>query len=140
MSDTEPFNTAITIAELRRFVAESSQSRAADAGRRVLSLLEKRQGPIDESCEVTSHAVSDTLRAAAFLPVIVEGELELGPYSWLQHRVVVVELPEEWLVIDVAVRQVPAFRTDEIFWAVVPPDATSLTAILSNRYGWWSPP
>ncbi len=88
----------------------------------MLSLLDERQGLIDESCVVASHAVAEALRAGGFHPVIVEEGLSVGSHSWLQHRIVVIELTEQWLVIDLAVRQVPAFCSDEIFWAVISPE------------------
>ena len=70
----------------------------------MLSLLEERPGLIDESCVVASHTVSEAVRDT-YTAVIVEGELQTAEKSWLQHRIVVVELAEEWIVIDAAVRQ-----------------------------------
>jgi len=117
-----PWIAATTIADLRRFIAGNAQSRTAEVGRRVPSLLDERQGLIDESCVVASHAVAEALRAGGFHPVIVEEGLSVGSQSLQQNRIVVIELTEQWLVIDLAVRQVPAFCSDEIFWAVISPE------------------
>lgn len=139
MSDSELVSVAKTISDLRRQVEGDAEGETAKVARRLLSLFEERPSVTAESCIVSSRVVAEALREAAFAPVIVDGELELGPHSWLQHRIVVLELTDEWVVIDLAVRQVPAYASDELFWAVIPPRAAALTALLSEHYKWWTP-
>lgn len=140
MPDLLPSETATKIEALQRLSALHSETRVVAAGRVILSLIANRPGLIDESCVIASRAVAQALQASGFPAVIVEGELNVGVRSWLQHRVVVVELTDEWILIDLAVRQVPAFCDEELYWAVFPPKSETLKSILSTRYAWWTPP
>jgi hypothetical protein len=121
-------------------IGQQPERQFASVGRLVLSLLAERQELIDESCVVVSSVVSQALRARGYPAIVVEGDLDIGAQSWLQHRLVVVELPDEWIIVDLAVRQVPAFHDDEILWVVIPPDPTTLRTILATRYAWWISP
>lgn len=126
-----------TVTGLDGFVSASPTSPSGEVIRAVLSYLSVHPETLTESCIVASSAVAQQLRSGGVDCVILEGELAIAPKSWLQHRVVVVEGTDEWVVIDIAARQVPRLKDFELLVMIMSPSADALQMALQSRYDWW---
>ncbi len=119
--------------------ARSSEDDHIKAITEAILQVRRALGPdIDGACEVASQLLADALRARSFLPVILEGEIPLGPNHWLEHRVVVLELSTFWIVADLAAAQVPRLSDVSFLIVVTAPNPVALRTALATYYAWWS--
>jgi hypothetical protein len=99
---------------------------------------ERRTVDLAYMCNVATEELRAKLRQQGFDSVIVEGEVEIAPHQWLAHRVNVVKLPKEWIVIDLTARQLPWMKGRSWLLEKIAPDETSLKQFLKERYRWWT--
>lgn len=100
-------------------------------------LLKDRPDLTGESCIAASSAVTECLRELRLVAVVLEGELAITPKSWLQHRIVIVETEDRWLLVDLAVRQVPWLADKDLMILVMPSSRDILYNALETHYRWW---
>lgn len=86
-------------------------------------------------CYKTSRLVQDEFNRVGVTGGILEGNIEVGPHDWLEHRANIVQNVNFYAFIDLASRQFG--RATDGFMIVSTPKAAVMKAALASEYSWY---
>ena len=107
----------------------------------VLTMLHRKfpeQKDLVDLCNVASSELHKRLQAAGFNARIFEGDVELADNDWLQHRVNLIFLDTQWVVIDVTASQLPWLKNQTPFIGVFDGNKDTLKQYMKTIFHWWS--
>jgi hypothetical protein len=124
--------------ELVRFVQAKNDDKLVHVSEAILR-VRKLLGPdVLRACEAAAHLLSEELKKHQITAKILQGEVPIGISEWLEHRVVIVELSDLWLIVDLSAAQLTQFNDAEFVVLVTSPTAAELRKALAAYYSWWN--
>lgn len=90
-------------------------------------------------CIEVVSAVNEFLGSRGVSVKRLEGWLEIGPHSWLEHNVSVLQLKENWVTVDFTINQIAGHEGIPFLVIVCRPSWQDVAAALKQEYRWWTP-
>jgi hypothetical protein len=89
---------------------------------------------LEYQCYTTSRLLMDQFKKFGVAAGILEGDIEIGPHDYLEHRANLIRAENFFAFVDLASRQ---FGRADGFMLVSPPSAKVLKAALEEEYHWF---
>lgn len=99
----------------------------------------RHTGTTEGMCLSVSRFLNDILKEGGFQTFVLQGEIEIGGNSWLEHHVSLVHLSHYWVVVDFSVNQIERYRDTVLLLLLCEPQNVSLRNALKIAYDWWTP-
>jgi hypothetical protein len=97
------------------------------------------QDPTKDMCLDVSRYMNEILKKEGVQALILQGEIEIGKDSWLEHHISFVMLTNFWMTIDLSVGQLEQYNGTPFLILITEPDRSLLQGALKDSYGWWTP-
>jgi hypothetical protein len=99
----------------------------------------RHTGTTEGMCLSVSRFLNDILKEGGFQTFVLQGEIEIGGNSWLEHHVSLVHLSHYWVVVDFSVNQIERYQDNVLLLLLCEPQNVSLRNALKIAYDWWTP-